>query len=214
MTLAPFLALDGIDGTGKSTQCRLLVEWLARVGVPVVACAEPGGTPLGDQLRQMLLGTTTEMSARAESLLFMASRAELVQRVIQPAIEAGKVVVCDRFVTATAAYQGHARGLEPNEIWAVGRFATAGLFPDLTILLDLPVEKAIARRQRAADRVEGRGPDYLDRVRQGFLAEAKRQADRITVVDAGPAIDVVQQRIRVLVAAFLRKRGVAVRSDA
>ena len=214
MTLAPFLSLDGIDGTGKSTQCLLLVEWLRRTGLPVVACAEPGGTPLGNQLRQMLLATATEMTARAEALLFMASRAELVQRVIRPALEGGQVVVSDRFVTATVAYQGHGHGLEPNELWNLGRFATAGLFPDLTILLDLPVDKAIARRGRVADRMEGRGPDYLEDVRRGFLAEANRQPDRIVVVDAGAAVDAVQQHIRDLVGTFLRTRGISLRTDA
>jgi dTMP kinase len=197
-----------------STQCRLLADRLRASGRSVVVCNDPGGTPLGDQLRAIVLGHRPSMSMRAEALLFMASRAELVQRVIQPAIETGRVVVCDRFVTATVAYQGHARGLEPHELWSVGRFATGGLFPDLTILLDLPVEKAIARRGRVADRMEGRGPDYLEKVRLGFLAEAKRQPDRIAVVDAGPAVDVVQQRIRDLVASYFQASGISLRADA
>lgn len=210
MSPAPFLSLDGIDGTGKSTQCRLLVQWLRASGVEAVLCTDPGGTPLGDQLRQILLSTRAEISARAEALLFMASRAELVARVIRPALESGRIVVCDRFVTANVAYQGHAGGLPPGELWDVGRFATGGLFPDLTLVLDLPVEVAASRRGRAADRVEGRGEEYLERVRQGFLAEAARQPGRITVVDASPNASVVQDRIRTVVGAFLHTRGIAV----
>ncbi|MBO0697184.1 MAG: dTMP kinase [Zavarzinella sp.] len=210
MSPAPFLSLDGIDGTGKSTQCRLLVDWLRASDVQVVLCTDPGGTPLGDQLRQILLSTRAEISARAEALLFMASRAELVARVIRPALESGRIVVCDRFVTANVAYQGHAGGLPPGELWDVGRFTTGGLLPDLTVVLDLPVEVAASRRGRAADRVEGRGEEYLERVRQGFLTEAARQPDRITVVDASPNASVVQDRIRTVVGAFLRTRGIAV----
>jgi dTMP kinase len=208
MTLAPFLSLDGIDGTGKSTQCRLLVEWLRASGVEAVLCSDPGGTPLGDQLRQILLSTRADISDRAEALLFMASRAELVARVIRPALEAGRTVVCDRFVTANVAYQGHAGGLPPGELWDVGRFSTGGLLPDLTIILDLPVAVAVARRHRTADRMEGRGEGYLEWVRQGFLAEAGRHPTRIAVVDASPSISVVQERLRTIAREFLRTRGV------
>jgi dTMP kinase len=214
MTRAPFLSLDGIDGTGKSTQCRLLVEWLNESGVPAVACTDPGGTPLGDQLRQILLASQADISDRAEALLFMASRAELVTRVVRPALEAGRVVVSDRFVMANVVYQGHARGLSPDELWAVGRFSTGGLLPDLTVILDLPVEAAAARRGRSADRVEARGLDYLDRVRRGFLAEAARQPDAVRVLDASPDIDTVQQHLRRVVGDFLGARGRPVRGGA
>jgi dTMP kinase len=201
------LSLDGIDGTGKSTQCRLLVDWLNAVGVPTLACADPGGTPLGDQLRQILLTSRADISDRAEALLFMASRAELVAKVIRPTLDAGRVVVCDRFVAANVVYQGHAHGLPPDELWVVGRFSTSGLMPDLTVILDLPVEAAAARRGRSADRMEARGLDYLDRVRRGFLAEAARQSTDFQVIDASPDIDTVQQQLRRYVASFLNGRG-------
>jgi len=207
MTRAPFLSLDGIDGTGKSTQGRLLVDWLNAGGVPAVACADPGGTPLGDQLREILLASKADITDRAEALLFMASRAELVAKVIRPALDAGRVVVSDRFVAANVVYQGHARGLSPDDLWAVGTFATGGLMPDLTVVLDLPVEAAIARRGRAADRVEARGLEYLDRVRRGFLAEAARRPGAFAVVDASPDIDTVQRDLRQLVGPFLSGRG-------
>jgi dTMP kinase len=213
MTLAPFIALDGIDGTGKSTQCRLLVDWLNAASISAIACADPGGTPLGDQLRQILLASRSEMSPRAEALLFMASRAELVARVIRPALESQKAVVCDRFITANVAYQGYAHGLSAEELWSVGRFATGGLLPDLTFILDLPVDEAAARRGRAADRMEARGRDYLERVRTGFLREAARHPETIRVLDAAPSIAVVQAELRSIVAEFLRERGYVIEDD-
>jgi dTMP kinase len=211
MTPAPFLSLDGIDGTGKSTQCRLLADWLTAAGVPVTVCADPGGTPVGDQLRQILLASRADLTDRAEALLFMASRAELVAKIIRPALEAGRVVLSDRFVAANVVYQGHAHGLPPEDLWALGRFSTGGLLPDLTVILDLPVEQAAARRGRAADRMEARGPDYLDRVRRGFLIEAGRQPDRFVVADASADIPTVQRQLRQIVGPFLAGRGVAVK---
>jgi len=207
MTRAPFLSLDGIDGTGKSTQCRLLVDWLNSAGIAAVACADPGGTPLGYQLRQILLASKADIDDRAEALLFMASRAESVTKVIRPALDSGRVVISDRFVTANVVYQGHARGLSPDELWAVGKFSTGGLLPDLTVVLDLTVDAAVARRGRSADRMEGRGLDYLERVRRGFLAEAAKRPSAFMVVDASPDIDTVQQRLRQLVGRFLAGRG-------
>jgi dTMP kinase len=209
MPLAPFFSLDGIDGTGKSTQCRLLVEWLNASGVTALLCADPGGTALGDQLRSILLTSRTGISPRAEALIFMASRAELVSEVVRPALESGTVVVCDRFVTANVVYQGHAGSLPTDVLWAVGRFCTADLLPDLTFILDLPVEVAAQRRSRVADRVEARGPDYLDRVRRGFLAEAARQTDRYVVIDASGNVDQIQSELRKQVTRFLTTRGLA-----
>jgi dTMP kinase len=212
MSRAPFLSLDGIDGTGKSTQCRLLADWLNGAGIPTIQCADPGGTPLGDQLRQLLLATRADISERAEALLFMASRAELVEKVIRPSLDGGTVVVSDRFVAANVVYQGHARTLSPEDIWEVGRFSAGGLLPDLTIILDLPVEGAARRRRRSADRMEARGPEYLDRVRRGFLLEAERHSESFRVVDASPGIDAVQERLRTMIAEFLSARGRPVRS--
>ena len=214
MTRAPFLSLDGIDGTGKSTQCRHLADWLTGAGISTITCTDPGGTPVGDQLRQFLLASRADLSDRAEALLFMASRAELVAKVIGPALDAGRVVLSDRFVAANVVYQGHARGLPPDDLWAVGRFSTGGLLPDLTIILDLPVEQAVTRRGRAADRMEARGLEYLERVRRGFLTEAERRPDWFAVVDASVDIDTVQQRLRRIVGRFLADRGFPIRDEA
>jgi dTMP kinase len=191
-----FLSLDGLDGTGKSTQCRLLADWLRRQGREVVACVDPGGTPLGQELRQIVLAPGRHLAPACEALLFMASRAQLVAEVIRPALAAGSVVVCDRFLLANVVYQGHAGLLDVDLLWQVGRLSTSGLEPDRTFVLDLPLEEALARRGRAADRMESRPLDYHQRVREGFLAEARRRPERISVIDARPGINEVQAALR------------------
>jgi dTMP kinase len=192
----PFISLDGLDGTGKSTQCRLLAEWLRSQGYAVTACVDPGGTTVGQRIRDLLLDQRQEMTVACEALLFMASRAQLTAEIIRPALDAGQVVISDRFVLANVVYQGHAGGLDPNLIWEVGRLATGGLEPDLTLILDLPVEAALVRRKRSADRFESRNAAYQVRVREGFLTEARRHPERLHVVAADQAIDVVHECIR------------------
>jgi dTMP kinase len=191
-----FLSLDGLDGTGKSTQCRLLADWLRSRGHRVTTCADPGGTAVGKVIRELLLDRRREMVLACEALLFMASRAQLTAEVIRPALDAGGVVLADRFLLANVVYQGHAGGLDVDLLWTVGRFSTQGLEPDLTLVLDLPVEAAAARRRGPADRVESRGLDYHERVRAGFLTEAQHRPERIRIVDANPPPEVVQERIR------------------
>jgi dTMP kinase len=191
-----FLSLDGIDGTGKSTQLRLLADWFGQRGLTVVCCVDPGGTPLGATLREMVLAHRQEMTMVSEALLFMASRAQLVASVIRPALDAGSVVLSDRFLLANVVYQGHAGGLDPEMLWQVGRFATGGLETDLTLVLDLSVAEAQARRKRPADGIESRDQAYHERVRQGFLTEAQRRPDRIHVIDAAGTVAEVQQRIQ------------------
>lgn len=190
-----FLALDGLDGTGKSTQCRLLADWLRSRGHAVTACTDPGGTVLGAKIRTLLLDRRQEMTVACEALLFMASRAQLTAEIIRPALDAGRVVVSDRFVLANVVYQGHAGGLDPELLWTVGRIATGGLEPDVTLILDLPVEAALARRKGDADRFESRAADYQARVREGYLTEARRHPDRLRVIDASPPMEVVHARI-------------------
>ena len=191
-----FISLDGVDGAGKSTQCQLLADWLQTRGKSVVACHDPGGTDLGQEVRNILLNYRGTMSMTTEALLFMASRAQLVSEIIRHALEAGKVVIADRFILANVVYQGHAGGLDAGELWRVGLFCTGGLEPDLTLVLDLPLEVSFARRKQDADRMESRGTDYFAKVRAGFLAEAARRPDRIRVIDAAAPADVVQQRLR------------------
>jgi dTMP kinase len=202
-----FISLDGLDGAGKSTQCRLLAEWLRGEGWRVTECTDPGGTALGAELRALLLGYRGAMAVPCEALLFMASRAQLVAEVIRPALEAGHAVVSDRFVLANVVYQGHAAGIEPERLWDIGRFATGGIKPDLTLVLDLLLEESLARRKSGPDRLESRGLDYHRRVRAGFLAEAARQPERIRVIDARGSVDDVQELIRRAVGEYLASRA-------
>ncbi len=205
-----FVSLDGIDGTGKSTQLGLLAERLRALGLTVTTCTDPGGTDIGARLREILLyGRQTQMSMRAESLMFMASRAELVERVIRPALSRGEAVLSDRFLLANVVYQGHAGGLDPSDLWAVGRFSTGGLEPDLTLVLDLPVEVARSRRKPAAtDRVESRGDWYFQRVRDGFLYEVQNWPDNMKVIDAGGTAEQVHEAVFAQVREHLAARGV------
>jgi len=199
-----FISLDGLDGTGKSTQCRLLAEWLRKQGQDVIECTDPGGTPVGDEIRDLLLGRRHDMSLPCEALLFMASRAQLTAEVIRPALAAGHTVLADRYLLANVVYQGHAGGLEPDKLWEIGGLATGGLLPDLTFVLDLPVDIALSRRTGPADRVESRDLAYHTRVREGFLAEAQRHPDIIQVVDASQPIQKVHEQIRHALAAHSR----------
>lgn len=192
---APFFSLDGIDGVGKSTQCRLLAEALTRAGWDVVQCADPGGTKIGDALREILLGSKQSISMPTEALLFMASRAQLVAEIIKPALDAGRAVVCDRYLLANVVYQAHAGGLDAGLLWKVGELATGGLEPDLTFVLDLPLDVAKSRRKRHADRMESRGDEYFTRVRQGFLMEAARRSDRIHVIDSTRGVEEIHAEI-------------------
>src|SRR5205809_1756215 len=190
-----FISLDGLDGTGKSTQCRLLASWLREQGHAVTECADPGGTAVGDIIRTLLLDHRQDMVLPCEAFLFLASRAQLTAEIIRPALDAGQVVVADRYLLANVVYQGHAGGLPPEQLWEMGRVATGGLEPDLTLVLDLPVDAASARRTAPADRVESRETPYHTRVRQGFLTEARRRPERIVVVDASRPIEIVHESI-------------------
>ena len=192
-----FVSLDGIDGTGKSTQLRLLADWLTSKGHDVATCRDPGSTPLGEAIRKILLDSRDlSISRTAEMLLYMAARAQLVSEVIRPALAAGRTVLADRFLLANVVYQGHAGGLDVEELWRVGETATGGLEPQLTIILDMAPQAAAARLARPLDRMEQQGDAFRERLRQGFLAEAGRRPDRIVVLDAGRSIEAVQGEIR------------------
>lgn len=167
------IVFEGVEGVGKSTQITLLLDRLEAAGVPHVALREPGGTPLGDEIRRLLLdpARSDDIAPRAEALLFMASRAQLVESEIRPALAAGKVVVLDRFFLSTYAYQAGGRGLAEEEVRAANRFATSGLVPDLTLLLELPVADGLSRadaRARGRDRMERAADEFHGRVAAAF----------------------------------------------
>ncbi len=191
-----FFSFDGIDSVGKSTQMTLFVDWLRQRGHDVVTCRDPGSTELGERLREILLHKSdTPIGRRAEMLLYMASRAQLVDQVIRPALDAGRIVVADRFLLANVVYQGHAGGLSVDDLWRVGEVAVAGVHPARIFLLDMDVSAAVQRRNREPDRMESQGLEYMQKVRQGFLAEAARRGE-IVVIDAGRDIESVQADIR------------------
>lgn len=176
--------MEGIDGCGKSTQAALLKKRLEEHAVPFIPVREPGGTALGEDIRQVLLHKDYAISLQAELLLYMAARSELTLQVIIPALKAGQVVLCDRFTDSTLAYQGYGGGADLNFIRRMNNRATSGIVPDLTFLLDLPVESALARRGEVADRMESRDIRYHQRVRLGYLEIASREPRRIKVIDA------------------------------
>ena len=184
-----FVAFEGGDGAGKSTQSALLAAWLEERGVEVVRTREPGGTALGRTLRELVLhGQDGSVSPRAEALIFAADRAHHVATVVRPALERGAVVLTDRYLDSSVAYQGAARRLGHEEVRDLSLWAVEGLLPDLTVLLDVPSEEGRARRGTVHDRLEREADTFHDRVRQGFLDLAAGEPGRYLVLDAtGPA---------------------------
>ena len=178
-----FIALEGIDGSGKTTQARLLAEELRARRVPCVLTREPGGTPLGERLRALLLdGELPAIGPAAEAHLFAAARAALVEEVIRPALERGEWVVSDRFVDSSLAYQGAAGRLGLEAVWQLNRAALAGCLPDLSLVIDAPVAVAAERRCTGPDRIEAQGPGFQARVAEGYRTVARRFPDRVALV--------------------------------
>jgi dTMP kinase len=196
-----FVVLEGPDGAGKTTQAARLADWLRSTGREVVACREPGGTALGERLRELVKGRSDiAIGMKAEMLLFMASRAQLVDDVIRPAMARGSVVVCDRFLLSSVVYQGYAGGLDVEDLWRVGLAATGGLMPDLTLIVDVAPEVARTRIGPARDRIEDRGEAYRARVREGFLRAAAIYPAPIVVVDGSDDENTVAHRLQTEVA--------------
>ena len=200
MSRGLFITLDGPEGSGKSSQARRLVQALRRVGYRVIFVRDPGSTALGRALRRMLLHQQAPLSPLMEALLFIGGRVALVEERIRPALRRGRVVVCDRFHDATVAYQGFGGGLNVRWLDRLGRRAVGRTMPALTLVLDLPVEQGFRRLKRSRDRMESKTRQYHRRVRQGFLALARRESRRVKVVDARRTPDAVTADIRRLVA--------------
>ncbi len=193
-----FVTLEGIDGAGKSTQARLLADAL---GPDALLLREPGGTPAGERLRDLLKDRSVELTLRAELLLFCAARAELVERVIRPALAAGRHVVCDRFVDSTVAYQGGARGLDAPLVGELNAAAVDGCWPDRTVLLRVDPRRAAERAgerrgaEAAADRFEGEGIDFQVAIAAAFERIAAAEPDRVAVVEAAGSVEEVHARV-------------------
>jgi dTMP kinase len=197
MSKARFITLEGLDGAGKSTHLAFIRRYLEQAGIDTVFTREPGGTPLGEKLREILLDIDTEATLDTETLLMFASRQELVSSLIRPSLAAGRWVVSDRFTDATFAYQGGGRGVPAERIAILEHWVQQGLQPDLTILLDVPLEVSQARlsQSRLPDRFEREREDFHQRVRQMYLARAQANPGRFVVIDARGDIDTIQQHI-------------------
>lgn len=201
-----FFSLEGVDGSGKTTQLALLAEHLRRAGREVVTVREPGGTPVSDKIRALILSPENPIVPAAELLLFSAARAQLVSQVIAPALKAGKVVLADRFGWSTLAYQGYGRGMDHGPIRELFRIACGDIWPLHSFLLDLPVASMrdrLAAGGRSADRMESESAAFFERVRLGYRRIAQENADRFTVIDAGQSPEAVQQAILAKLVALL-----------
>lgn len=203
-----FLTLEGLDGSGKSTQLALLREWLSASGREVVATREPGGTELGERVRELVLNGP-DMTAWPEALLYAAARAQLVAEVIEPALARGAVVVSDRYVDSSLAYQGFARGLGIEEVYRLNMTVVRGRLPDRTFFLHVDPERATGRIGAAPDRIEREALDFHRRVDEGFLTVAARFPGRIAVLDGTLPPDELAARIRADVEALLARAGAA-----
>jgi len=182
---ARFVVLDGVEGCGKSTQAAMLDAALQKAGVPTLLVRDPGSTHIGEKIRAILLDPQHDrMSMRCEMLLYMAARAQMVKELIEPALAAGKCVICDRFITSTLAYQLGGEGLTAEEIHRVGQVAVGGRWPDLTILLDMPVDRSAARLNRQRDRIEQRPDEYHQRVRENYLQQGRQHEKKMRIIDA------------------------------
>ncbi|MBM4185192.1 MAG: dTMP kinase [Gemmatimonadetes bacterium] len=198
-----FVVLEGLDGVGKSTQVALLAAWLEGAGVPHLVVREPGGTPLGEAIREVVLTRDLDVGPESELLLMLAARAALVRSVVGPALAAGKVVIADRFALSTLAYQAYGRGLDPDRVRPVLDIATGGLHPDLYVVLDLPLQDSAERRRGNAsrpDRIEREGEGFRRKVREAYLALAERESG-VVVLDARGTPEEVHARIRGLLSA-------------
>ena len=206
--MAVFITFEGLDGAGKGTQLKLLLEYLKEKGVPHIFTREPGGTPMAERIREVVLDPAhAGMSVISEALLFAAARADHVNNVIRPALESGQNVICDRYVDSSMVYQAYAGGLPLEFVAGINEMATGGLKPHRTIMLDLPPEVARSRRGvNGPDRIEVKDEWYHEQVRQGYLELAAAEPRRFKLVDASGSVEQVQDRIRMLVDEVLPRR--------
>ncbi len=205
-----FITFEGPEGSGKTTQVKRLTEELRGRGCDVLAVREPGGTSISEQIRDVLHSLNNrEMQPRTEILLYCAARAQLVGQIIRPHLQSGGVVLCDRYADSTMAYQGYGHGLDLELLRAITRFATGGLTPDLTLLLDMDVETGLRRRKAGGDwnRLDAYDLDFHQRVRRGYLKLAEDEPQRWVVVDARAGVEELGERIWEAVAEWLEVRG-------
>ena len=201
-----FITIEGIDGAGKTTQTQLLVGWLIGLGYGVCATREPGGTSAGERIRDLVLSREWAIPAEAELFLYLADRTIHVSQVIRPALAAGDVVVCERYTDSTTAYQGHGRGLDLGFLRQLNETATRGLLPDLTLVLDLPVNMARLDEGRL-DRLESEGRSFLARVAAGFRGLAEKEPGRVKLIDGSGEVQTVHGKMVAAVQRLLDEKG-------
>ena len=199
MTKGLFITFEGGDGCGKTTQIKLLDEYLRAKGYKTLLTREPGAKGLGEKIREILLNYDGEVSPRCESFLFLADRAQNVDCIIRPALAEGTIVICDRHTDSSVAYQGYGRGLDIDRIKKLNALATDGLVPDLTIVLDVDVETSQTRVGSVKDRMESAGVEFFERVRNGYLEIAKQEPERVKVVDSKQSIEDIHKQILELI---------------
>ena len=195
MTQGLFITFEGPDGCGKTTQMNLLAQYFEKKGKKVVLTREPGGKGLGEKVREILLNYNGEVSDRCESFLFLADRAQNIDIIVKPAVEKGEIVLCDRHIDSTVAYQGYGRGLNINEINILNNLATGGRKPDLSLVFHVDVETSMKRVGKEKDRMESAGVEFHNRVRQGYLELAKQEPQRIKVIDATKSIEEIHDEV-------------------
>ena len=195
MSKGLFVTFEGADGCGKTTQMKLLKEYLLCKGIDVVLTREPGGRGLGEKVREILLNYDGAVSDRCESFLFLADRAQNIDIIVNPAVESGKIVLCDRHIDSTVAYQGYGRGLDLERIKMLNSIATNNRKPDLTFVFDIDVETSMQRVGKEKDRLESEGKEFHNRVRNGYLEIAKQEPERIKVIDASMSIEEIHEEV-------------------
>ena len=194
-----FITFEGADGCGKTTQIKMLKDYLENSGYEVVLTREPGAKGLGEKVREILLNYDGEVSDRWESFLFLADRAQNIDTIVNPAVKAGKIVLCDRHIDSTVAYQGYGRGLDLERINMLNRLATDGKTPDLTLVFDIDVETSMQRVGKNKDRMESAGVEFHNKVRNGYLEIAKLNPERVKVIDGRETIEKVFENVKSVV---------------
>ncbi len=191
-----FITFEGADGCGKTTQLRLLADYLTKNGKEVLITREPGGKGLGEKVREILLNYEGDVSNRAEAFLFLADRAQNIDIIVKPAVKAGKIVLCDRHTDSTIAYQGYGRGVDIKQLKMLNDLATSGFKPDLTLVFDIDVETSMARVGKNKDRMESAGVEFHEKVRRGYLEIASLEPDRVKVINSKDTIENIFLKVK------------------
>ena len=195
MSKGLFITFEGVDGCGKTTQMNLLAKYLKNDGHDVIITREPGAKGLGEKIREILLHYDGEVSSRAESFLFLADRAQHIDKIVNPAVEEGKIVLCDRHTDSTIAYQGYGRGVDIAQLTMLNNLATGQRKPDITFVFDIDIETSMSRVGKEKDRMESAGIEFFEKVRKGYLEIAKQEPSRVKVINSTRSIEEISKEV-------------------